>query len=252
MEQIPKVLHYCWFGGKAKPELVKKCMETWKERLPDYNIEEWNEKNFDVEAFDFTRKAYKMKKWAFVADYCRLWVLYNNGGVYLDTDVEVIKNMDYLLNQTAFAGVENGIEINVAIWGCKKNDAFVRQILDYYDDLNYDDFKEDISKIAIPQIVTQIAKGEGYIVSNSIQKLKNETMIYPKEYFYPKNQSWEKPIISENTYTVHHYEGSWRSPLQIYRSKLKQVLINIFGYDIIVKLIDLVKSRNKNKKKVMF
>lgn len=253
MKAIPKTVHYCWFGGGDKPELIKKCMKSWKERLPDYNIIKWNEKNFNVETSDFTKKAYKMKKWAFVADYCRLWVLYKNGGIYLDTDVEVIKNMDYLLHQTAFIGIESDVEINAAIWGCKKNDPFVKKILDYYNTLNYDDFKEDLSKLAIPKIITQIAKEQGYLLCNKIQKLENGTVIYPKEYFYPKNQSWEKPIISVNTYTIHHYEGSWRSPLQIYRSKFKQVLINIFGYDIVVKLVNLLKLnfKNKNKKKVM-
>lgn len=247
MNSIPKVIHYCWFGGKEKSKIIKKCINTWKEKLPDYKIIEWNENNFDIEASSFCREAYKNRKWAFVADYCRLYVLYNNGGIYLDTDMEVLKSLDIFLNNVAFAGVEFSNEtipeINAAIWGCKKGDKFLEKLINYYNNLVFNEYSEDLFKLAIPKVITALAKEEGYIGDNLPENLKNGTTIYAKEYFYPKNKSWEIPTLTENTYTIHHYEGSWRSPILIYRTKLKHILINIFGYDRINNLLRKIKRK---------
>ena len=98
IDKIPKVIHYCWFGGHEKPKLINKCLETWKRYLKDYEIMEWNEENFNIDICSFTKEAYEDKKWAFVSDYCRLWVLYNYGGIYLDTDIEILKPLDDLLD----------------------------------------------------------------------------------------------------------------------------------------------------------
>ena len=247
MGNIPKIVHYCWFGGKEKPELVKRCIDTWRGKLPDYKIIEWNEKNFDINSSDFSRQAYKNKKWAFVADYCRLNVLYNNGGIYLDTDMEVIKSLDIFLNNVAFARIEfangNIPEINAAIWGCKKGDKFIEKLISYYDSLDFNEYAEDLFKLAIPKVITTLAKEDGYIGSKFPEKLSNGTVIYSKEYFYPKNKSWEIPTVTENTYTIHHYEGSWKSPILIYRTKLKHILINIFGYERVNSLVRKFKKK---------
>lgn len=242
MNNIPKLIHYCWFGKKEKPYKVRMCIKTWKEKLPDYEIIEWNENNFDVQAYDFTKKAYESKKWAFVSDYCRILALYNNGGIYLDTDIEVIKNIDKFLEQKSFGGIEHEIYINGAIWGCREGDQFIKKLIDYYNKLNFYDFNGDLFRIAIPKIITEIAKDEGYNMCNRMQELKGGTVVYPSEYFYPKGHSWEKSIITENTYTIHHYDGSWKNPIQIYRTKLKQILINIFGYDRIINLTSKIKN----------
>jgi len=236
MNTIPKVIHYCWFGGKEKPQLIKECMNSWKEKLPDYKIVEWNEKNFNVEEFDFSQKAYKAKKWAFVADYCRIWVLYNYGGIYLDTDMEALKSLNEFIENEAFAGIERYEMINAAILGAKAKNEFIKNVLDYYNNINFMDYAEDLGKIAIPNIITELVSNEGYKGNKKIENVKNLITIYSKEYFYPKNHSWEKPNITKNTYTIHHYEGSWRNKTKIYRSKFKQVLINIFGYERIINL----------------
>ncbi|MCF0147979.1 MAG: mannosyltransferase [Clostridium sp.] len=222
---IPKVIHYCWFGGKAKPEVVEKCIQSWKDYLKDYEIIEWNEENFPVKNFEFTKKAYEDKKWAFVSDYCRLWVLYNYGGIYLDTDMEVLKPLDNLLENSSFGGLEDN-EIAFGIWGCRRYDKFISEVLKYYNNLNYDDYKGKLNELAIPIHLTLIAKYLGYKESHSnISYFYNDVAIYPKEYFYPKRHAWQEAVITKNTYTIHHYEGSWRKPHQIFRSKFKQELL---------------------------
>lgn len=225
MESIPKIIHYCWFGGKKKTKIVKKCINSWKRYLRDYEIVEWNEKNFNIDAFDFTKKAYEDRKWAFVSDYCRLWVLYNYGGIYLDTDMEVLKSLDNLLNNNSFGGLEDEL-IAFGIWGCKKEDKFIGEVLKYYNTLNYDSYMDKLPKLAIPIHITSIAKENGYKDNfNEISYFLDKTSIYPKEYFYPKRHSWQEPIITNNTYTIHHYAGTWRKPHQILRSKLKEILL---------------------------
>lgn len=246
MEHIPRVIHYCWFGGAEKSKLMKKCIESWRIYLPDYEIVEWNESNFDIELFTFTKDAYKEKKWAFVADYCRVWVLYNYGGIYLDTDMEVLKNMDIFLNNEAFAGQEDEITIAAGILGSKKNNEFIYKIIQHYNLINFKNYKDKVIEITIPNIITKLAYEEGYKKSDSITTIDKYITIYPKEYFYPKRNSWERADISKNTYAIHHYEGTWRSKRQILRSRLKQHLINIFGYDRIINTTNLLKG-NKLK-----
>lgn len=226
MERIPKVIHYCWFGGKEKPKIVENCIASWKKYLKGYEIVEWNEKNFNIEEFDFTKKAYENKKWAFVADYCRLYALHNYGGIYLDTDMEVLKPLDPLINNNSFGGIEDSL-IAFGIWGCKKDDKFIGEVLNYYNSLNYDDYKKSLSKLAIPIHITEIAEKKGYKENhNEVEFFLDKVAIYPKEYFYPKRHSWQEAIITDKTYTIHHYEGTWRKPYQILRSKLKEKLLN--------------------------
>ncbi|MBE6055122.1 MAG: mannosyltransferase [Clostridium sartagoforme] len=224
---IPKVIHYCWFGNKEKPKIFEKCINSWKLYLKDYEIIEWNEENFNIKDFDFTKKAYENKKWAFVADFCRLYVLYNYGGIYLDTDMEILKPLDDLLKDNSFGGVEDDL-IAFGIWGCKAQDKFMGEVLNYYNILNYDDYKEKLSELAIPIHLTDIAKGNGYKEHlNNVSYFLDEVAIYPKEYFYPKRHSWQEATITKNTYAIHHYEGTWRKPHQIIRSKVKEKLLGL-------------------------
>lgn len=224
---IPKIIHYCWFGKNKKPNIVTKCMNTWNKNLKEYKIIEWNEENFDINMFSFTKEAYANKKWAFVSDYCRLWVLYNYGGIYLDTDIEVLKSLDDLLDNKSFGGLEDE-QINLAIWGCKKEDKFLGEVLKYYNNLNYLDYKDRLQNLAIPIHVTKVATELGYIKpKDNISYFYDDVAIYPKEYFYPKRHSWEEPRLTKNTYTIHHYEGTWRKPHQILRSKTKEKVLDI-------------------------
>lgn len=132
---IPKVIHYCWFGHNEKPELVKRCIESWKKYLPDYEIKEWNEENFDINLCDYVRQAYDEGKWAFVSDVARLWIIYNEGGIYLDTDVELHKNLDELLDYSCWFGCDDIRYINTGLgFGANKKQWLIGKILeDYYD-----------------------------------------------------------------------------------------------------------------------
>lgn len=241
MEKIPKVIHYCWFGGAKKPDIVRKCIQSWKNKMPDYQIVEWNEENFDIRINKFTLDAYSSKKWAFVSDYCRLWVLYNYGGIYLDTDMEVVKSLDDFLVLDSFGGVEMDKYVNVAIWGCKKEDKFIKDLLDYYQTIDFKKNLDNLKTVTIPVIVTNKLKEFGFELKNKPIKFKNIS-IFPKEYFYPKNHSWETPEITSNTYTIHHYEGSWRSSFKIYRSRLKGILVRLVGVNLANKITKIIKT----------
>ena len=231
MDKIPKVIHYCWFGGNEKPKLINKCMETWKRYLKDYEIMEWNEENFNIDICGFTKEAYEDKKWAFVSDYCRLWVLYNYGGIYLDTDIEILKPLDDLLYNKSFTGVEEEDQIAFGIWGCRRQDKFLGEILEYYNLINYSEYKGNLQGLAIPIHITNMAKKLGYIKNqDSISYYGDDVAVYPKDYFYPKRHAWEELKITKNTYTIHHYEGTWRKPHQILRSKTKELLMNAIRY----------------------
>jgi len=186
---IPKKIHYIWFGKGEKNELIKKCMKTW-EKL-GYEIFEWNEDNFNTNYNKFTRQAYEKKKWAFVSDVARLYVLYNEGGIYLDTDVSVAKSLDEFLNNKAFTGFECENYPVCATMGAVKGNPIIKEMLDYYDDK---DFIETTNTVIMSNILEKYGIDRS---KNEIQKIDNFT-IYPKEYFNDLNG-----------YTYHHMDGSW-------------------------------------------
>lgn len=212
---IAKIIHYCWFGGQKKPELVRDCIKSWKKHLPDYEIIEWNEKNSDL-THPFVQHAYKMKKWAFVADYVRFKVLYENGGVYLDTDMLVLKSLDSFLKNDCFFGAEDNYLISCGIIGANKNNDLIRKCI-----LKYDLFKmnKDInwSVFVITVILTDIFRSEyGFKDSFENEIIKNKGVtIYPSAYFYPFPLSCKKDIINFKnyirleSYAVHLWVGSW-------------------------------------------
>ena len=141
---IPKIIHYCWFGSNEKSEKIKKCIESWKKYLPDYEIKEWNENNFDIDSHPFVKAAYKAKKWAYVSDYIRAYVIYKYGGIYLDTDILVLDNFDRFLNNRAFVGFENPQYPFTAVFGAEPGHPLVKDMIEYYDRL--DEYKFDFEK----------------------------------------------------------------------------------------------------------
>ena len=154
---MKKYIHYCWFGGNSLPKLAKKCIESWKKYLPDYEIIEWNEKNFDINLCPFVKEAYDNKKWAFVSDYARLYALYKYGGLYLDTDVEILRDIEFLKNDEMFMGREDENFFATAVIGVKEeNNKYIRKILDYYDSLSGFDPNIDVFNYANPRILTRI------------------------------------------------------------------------------------------------
>jgi hypothetical protein len=205
---IPKIIHCCWFGGKDKPELTKKCIESWRNNCPDYQIIEWNESNFDMNCCEYVRAAYLEQKWAFITDYVRLYVLYYYGGVYMDTDVEVLRPIDSFLNNVAFSGFQEETAIPTGIMACEKGYKCFKDLLDEYHVRSFYLPNGQINSIANTQYITRYYLDKGLVLNNMYQKV-DDFSLYPIDYFCAK--SWATGIVNvtENTYTIHHFAGSW-------------------------------------------
>ena len=207
-QPIPKILHYCWFGRNPKSELIQKCMESWKVYCPDYEIIEWNEDNFDLNSNKFAKQAYDCKRWAFVSDYVRLWVLKNYGGVYVDTDLEILKPIDKFLAHRAFSGFQDTPRVPTAIMGAEKNHPWIEALLSYYDDLDF--IKEDGTHMDDPNtyfMTEMTCEMYPLKINNSLQSLPDGLWMYPNDVFCP---TWNIVCLTtENTHTIHHFTGTW-------------------------------------------
>lgn len=213
---IPKKIHYCWFGGKPLPDEAKQYIESWKKYCTDYEIIEWNESNFDINCCCYVREAFEAKKWAFVSDYARFYVLYKYGGVYFDTDVEMIRSINDIVEKGAFMGIEAGkdILVNPGLGiGAESGNAIYREILDYYDSQSFYLNDGSVNKMTVVTRVSEILKKNGYKASGRIEKVRNIT-IYPEDYFCPMNYHNGKVNITENTRTIHHYAETWHNPAE--------------------------------------
>ena len=212
---IPKIIHYCWFGRNPLPESAIKCINSWKKFFPDYEIKEWNEDNFDVNMIPYTHEAYEAKKYAFVSDYARMWVLYHYGGLYFDTDVEVIKSMDDIVARGPFMGIEvddmDGVSVAVNPGlglGTERGLSLYREILDYYSQLHFvlDDGK--FNNVAIVRITSQALVNNGLSNDNMLQKVAN-VWVYPSDFFNPLDDRTGVLKITKNTRSVHWYTKTW-------------------------------------------
>lgn len=225
---IPKVIHYCWFGGKIKPKLIRDCIKSWKEHLPHYKIIEWNEKNTDL-SHPFVEEAYKFKKWAFVADYVRLKVLYEYGGIYLDTDMMLIKDIDVFMFNDCFFGAEDDKLISAGIIGSISKNIFIEKNLRYYDTLKFE--INITTSITMPSILTKLFREENnYTDSFKLIIEFNNIKIYPLEYFYPlsyykrEDVNNYKNYITKNSYSVHLWNSSWIEFSEFYYIRNREYL----------------------------
>jgi len=206
---IPKIIHYCWFGNNPKPNSVLKCIESWKKFCPDYEIKEWNETNFDININLYCKQAYEAKKWAFATDYIRLWVIYNNGGIYLDTDVELIKPIDPLLEHNCFLGRQPGFQVNTgAGFGAIKGHALIKIMLDDYENIPFVKDDGEFDLWTCPHRNSQWLFKNGLKGDDSYQEIA-DAAIYPIEYFSPLEAYSRNLNITENTYSIHHCDASW-------------------------------------------
>lgn len=224
---IPKKIHYCWFGRGELSTTAKKCIKSWKKYCPDYEIIEWNEDNFDIHQNEYTRKVYAEKKYAFLSDYARLKIVYEQGGIYLDVDVELVKSLDDLLGNDAYFGFETKEYINTGVgFGAKKGNLAIKFLLDEYNQL-LDGTKE---VIGCPILNTEGLVKLGLVRNGQLQKLA-ECTVYPAEYFNPYDDPTGRLNKTKNTYSIHWYAKSWLDKKSIIRSKLTQPLHRIFGTD---------------------
>ena len=238
---IPKKIHYCWFGGKELPVLAKKCIASWKKYCPDYEIIEWNESNFDLNMNNYVAEAYKSKKWAFVSDVARLYALYTEGGIYMDTDVEVVKNLDEFLNNEAFSGFEAYDRIPTGIMGCSKNNELFKFLLNYYSDKHFINDDGSINTTTNVTIITNELSSKGLNKNNTYQ-IVNGFTLYPCEYFCPLDYETKKLNKTNNTYTIHWFNGSWITPKMKFKNKIYRILKFIIGEKNLMKIIKRVKK----------
>lgn len=211
MSLIPKIINYCWFGKQPMPELAQKCLKSWDNYLPDYKKVLWNEDSFDVGSVQFTREAYQCKKYAFVSDYVRLYALYHNGGIYMDTDVEVVNNLDEFLECPAFSGFEKTNFIPTGIIGAVPHHPWIKRFLDYYEDKSF--LWRDGSMDLTPNVLfmSNISENEFGLKRdrNEFQVLKDDVHIYPNDYFCPMTWETRQIHLTKNTRTIHHFAASW-------------------------------------------
>lgn len=205
---IPKIIHYCWFGRNPLTPLAVKCIQSWKNFCPDYKFIEWNEDNFDVNICDYVKEAYDSKKWAFVSDYVRLYALVNYGGIYMDTDVEIIRPIDKLLQFRAVSGFESYNGIPTGFMSCEKGHKMFAEFLDEYKSIHF--IKDDGSLDTTTNVtrITRICTKYGLQRNNQMQTINGFTLL-PKDYLCPGASRTGTINITNNTYTIHYFAGSW-------------------------------------------
>ena len=237
MTNIPKVIHYCWFGRNPLPESAVKCIDSWKKFFPDYEIKEWNEDNFDVNIIPYTQEAYEAKKYAFVSDYARMWILYHYGGLYFDTDVEVIKSMDDIVVRGPFMGIEveaKGDEYPLVApglgLGAEPKMELYKNILDYYAPLHFLSEDGSMNQVTVVKHVTNVLADNGLKQTNELQEVCG-VWIYPREYFNPLDDNTGKLVITENTRSIHWYTKTWLNKQNPLRTWIVRRIHRYFGND---------------------
>ncbi len=227
---IQKIIHYCWFGGKEKPDLVKKCIQSWKKYCPDFEIKEWNESNFDITANKYVQQAYENKKYAFVADYVRFWALEREGGLYFDTDVEVVRAFDELLTNDAFAGFETKEYVNPGqvLYSKEAHNVLFQEMKKWYDNASFLDEHGNFIPHTVCTVFSDILKNYGF-QPNGKKQVCGGMVLYPVDYFNPYDDATGRLNKTENTYTIHWYAKSWFSKKQKVRSKITRVFHRMFG-----------------------
>ena len=249
---IPKIIHYCWFGGNPLPESAKKCIASWRKYLPDYEIWQWSEGSlhdnvndnenvlfdkilsFDVNSIPYTQQAYEAKKYAFVSDYARFWVLYHYGGLYFDTDVEVIANMDEIVARGAFMGLEidgskkgTKIAINPGLGlGAEAEFPIYQEILNGFAGMDYYGADGKRSNYTMIPMVTDLFLGKGLEANGKVQSICDVT-IYPQRFFNPYNGVTGELSITSDTHSIHWYSATWMEPKTKWFMKLKRTIRSI-------------------------
>lgn len=236
---LPKVIHYCWFGGKPLPKEAEKYISSWKKFLPDYEIKRWDETNFDVNSIPYTREAYKAGKYAFVSDYARFWILYNYGGLYFDTDVEIISSLDDIIQAGPFMGVEqqNNDLITVApglCLGAEKYNELLADLIQYYSKANFLNPDGSLCLTNVVEITTEFLKKRQLRNTDEIQQCCGFN-IYPKDYFCPIDYTTRELKITTNTRTIHHYAESWLPK----STRIKNTIGRVVGQNFLRALVKI-------------
>lgn len=242
---IPKKIHYCWFGRGKMPESAMKCINSWKKYCKDYELVLWNEDSFDINSNIYVKEAYENRKFAFVTDYVRLYALYTQGGIYMDTDVEVIKSLDKYLENTAFSGFESDSTVPTGIMASEKGLSIFKELLDYYNDRHFIDECGNMDLTTNVVTITNILKKHGLECNNKYQII-SEFTLYPNDYFCPIDVNTKAKKITQNTATIHWFAGSWVPKNQKIKIRIHAFLEKALGKKNLEKLKNI---RNQLKYK---
>lgn len=254
---IPKIIHYCWFGRKPIPKSALKCISSWRKFFPDYEIKEWNEDNFDVHSIPYIHEAYECGKYAFVSDYARFWVLYHYGGIYFDTDVEVIRPMNDIIKKGNFMGREAGAFISAIIkseavnpglgLGVVPGLAVIEEILSIYRNIHFLNKDGSLNLKTIVRYTTEILANHGLNNNNQDLQLVADIWIYPTDYFCPMDHTKANLLnITDRTVSIHHYDCSWldKKSINYFLHILKGKMAFLLGSDFVYAVCNILKRRS--------
>lgn len=239
---IPRKLHLCWLSGDKYPEKIAYCISTWKKKLPDYEIVLWDLNKVDLEKLPWVKATYEHKRYSYACDYLRAYAVYTEGGIYMDSDVEVVKSFDDLLDLPYFIGREKSGKLEPAVIGGEPGMPLLKKVIDYYDSKPFikSDGTQDLK--TLPDIITEIAEKD-YIVKDidrpqEIIRDANSLYVLPADYFSPKRNDTFDVELTHRTYTIHHFTATWFSPKQ----KLFKFVSKMFGFKVAVALSNIVKK----------
>ncbi len=232
-----KTIHYFWFGGNPKSKLIEKCIASWRRYFPDFEIKEWNEENFDIRQNEYISQAYDAKKYAFVSDFARFKVLYDEGGLYFDTDVEVVRAFSGLLEKEAFSGfeTENHINPGLVLWAKEPGNEIIKQMLDSYETDCFVNPDGTFNDITVCIRFTGILENYGIKPDDGTVQTCGSFTLYPREYFCPLNDLTGVMNKTENTCAIHWFAKSWIDKKIVYRSKITRIIHRYFGVDALAR-----------------
>lgn len=254
-QKIPKIIHYCWLSGDPFPQNVEKCFASWKKFLPEYELTLWDLHRFPLEKNIWVKQAFESKKYAFAADYIRLYAVYHFGGIYFDTDVEVVKNFDDLLYLPYFIGTEGYEMLEAGVFGAEKNTSWLKDCLDYYEGKTFINDDGSYNTQTLPSIMgKQISQKRNLtlfdkdLLADLDFNQKELLYVFPRDFFSAKEMGTGKILKTKNTYSIHHFAMSWIPKKDKFLSNLKRKLMQILGYDtidILIKIFKLKEIKNK-------
>ena len=240
---IPKVIHCFWFGGKPFDEMSKKCIESWKKFCPDYQIKIWNESNYDVTKNLYMKQTYDAGKYGFTVDFARLDIIYNYGGIYLDTDVELVKPLDEILKNKCFMGFETPKTIALGLgFGAEEKNETIKSLLSVYENLEFVLSDGSLNLRPSPGIQTEVLKKMGMVPNGEDQIIGDGCHIYPKDVFNPCDIDTKKIVIKDNTVSIHHYAGSWLTKENHRNNKIYALIARLVGVDLAKKIRRIYKK----------
>lgn len=221
---IPTIIHYCWFGRGNLPEKAQQCIASWHQYMPDWEYRLWNEENFDINMIPYTKEAYEARKFAFVSDYVRLWALNNEGGVYFDTDVFVLKAFDELLHYKAFCGFEGSkhLPLGTCVMASVAGGEWVREQLSLYENRHFIQSNNTFDLTSNVQLISMNMQKGGF-VQNGLEQNYKDLHILPVDFFSPRRTTGEY-ILTKNTYCDHLGLGSWLDSDDGWKAKIARIV----------------------------